>query len=85
MATEYLPAAPIVQLVESRGGLPPFAVRNELAQAYYRARRSGRLTIWAADLLAVKLCHQHPALIWPEWLDCDELVASEAGSANGGM
>jgi hypothetical protein len=85
MAHEYLPARPLIELVEARGGLPPFAARGDLAQAYYRARRTtasggpGRLTVWAADVLAVKLCHMHPCVIWQEWFDdttADEMAAS---------
>jgi hypothetical protein len=79
MAHEYLPAAPLIELVEARGGLPPFAARGELARAYYRAKTSGRVTVWAGDLLAVKLCHTLPCFLWPQWFDtttADEPVAS---------
>jgi len=69
-----LPSAPLVELVEARGGVT--GQPESLQRSYYRARETGELTVWAADLLAVRLCGLHPLLIWPvEWLDvgvCDD-------------
>jgi hypothetical protein len=79
MSREYLPAAPLIEAVQRRGIQ---VGRSSLAQAYYRARR-GRLTVWQADVLAVKLVGEHPAMLWgPLWWEGadDELVASQAGS-----
>jgi hypothetical protein len=78
MSREYLPAGPLIDAVQRAGGLPPFAARGELAQAFYRARRSGRLTIESADQLAVRLLAVHPYFVWhDDWWCADELVASD--------
>jgi hypothetical protein len=77
MSREYLPAGPLIDAVQRSGGLPQFAARGELAQAFYRARRSGRLTIEAADLMAIRLLHVHPYFVWgDDWWCADELVSS---------
>lgn len=53
----HVSAAPLLELVEGRGGFAACGGRQHSAgeRAYYRARRDGWLTERAADLLAVTL------------------------------
>lgn len=63
-----LPAAPLVQLVASRGGPSACGVWADatVEKAYLRAAASGRLTYRAADSLAVKLLG---LTTWEVWGD----------------
>lgn len=71
----HLPAAPLVRVVEAAGGMRQLHVRDDrLERSFYRARRSGHLTLWAADELAVHALGQHPALVWGDaWWDPPDL------------
>lgn len=65
MTIATLPAAPLVRVVEAAGGMRALHVRDErLERSYYRAKRAGTLTVWAADKLAVIGLRTHPALLW---------------------
>lgn len=71
-----LPAAPLVGLVARSGGPRLAAIEygtrryltpsrlEALERAYQRAARAGRLTVYAADELAVRLLGLHPAEVW---------------------
>jgi hypothetical protein len=72
-----LPVEPLRALVELYGGprLAGAALGAEidwrprsaaLEMAYARAVRSGRLTVYAADELAVRLLGRHPVMVWGE-------------------
>jgi hypothetical protein len=66
---QRLPAAPLVAAVASRGGINRLAPEGPLRRAFFRAKRSGHLTPWAADQLAVELVGAHPADLWgDDWL-----------------
>lgn len=67
----YLPAQPLLKAVELQGEVPVLSqLGGRLAKSFYRARRSGHLTVWAADELAVHGLGQHPALVWGDaWWD----------------
>lgn len=73
----YLPAQPIVVLIEARGGLGACGIRcSRLRRAYTRAKREGVVTIWAADKLAIAIGH-HPSLVWVDaWWSPDYLAAT---------
>lgn len=62
-----LPAGPLVELVERRGGPAACGVRHRSAEevAYFRARREGSLTERAADQLTVRLLGLTPREVWP--------------------
>lgn len=67
----WLPVAPLVEMVEGRGGLAACGIRRDeggeperLAKAYYRAQARGRITIWAADRLSVKALRLLPSGVW---------------------
>ena len=72
MAREYLPIEPIVLAIQRRGIQ---VGRGELARAFYRARRAGRVTVAAADELCVRLLDSHPIEIFGLDVWCaDELA-----------
>lgn len=72
-----LPAGPLVERVRARGGFRVCAGRDDrLERAYSRAQAVGRLTVWAADQLAVKVLGLPPLLVWGDaWLEPDEPAA----------
>lgn len=61
-----LPAAPLLERVDGRGGLAACGGQQHSAEerAYYRARRDGWLTERAADLLAVRLLGLTTREVW---------------------
>ncbi len=64
----YLPAEPLLKQIQLGGGLYTLGVEPGSAEerAFLRARRSGRLTLWAADHLAVKLLGLTVWDLWPQ-------------------
>lgn len=70
MTAPTLPAAPVVVRIRQLGGVRACCGRNEaLERAYNRAAAAGRLTVWAADQLAVRVLGEHPLMVWGEdWL-----------------
>lgn len=61
--TSRLPAGPLIVAVTARGVVlnqRPFSA----AQAFWRAKKSGHLTLAAADRLAHELLGEHPASLW---------------------
>lgn len=67
-----LPAAPLVAVVEQRGGPTALGWLNKSAtrRAFARAKTAGELTYWAADRLANELGY-HPSELWPAWFDLE--------------
>ncbi len=62
-----LPSAPLVALVERRGGLGG-QIDPTTRRAYDRAKSSGSLTPFAADELTHAVLGCHPCEVWPrEW------------------
>jgi hypothetical protein len=73
-----LPSGPIVALIARCGGprlaAEEYGTRHALTparmealdRAFYRAQQLGRLTVYAADELAVRLLGLHPAEVWGE-------------------
>ena len=59
----------------AEGGLASVLSKPQAA-VYFRARAAGRLTVLAADKLAIAL-GAHPFQIWPNWFD---LALAEAAS-----
>jgi hypothetical protein len=74
-ASGVLPAEPLVAAVQARGGVRAcVGADGALERAYGRARGSQRLTIAAADKLAVRVLGMHPALLWGDawWVETDQ-------------
>jgi hypothetical protein len=72
MPAAVLPAGPLLERVRGRGGFRACAGADPaLEKAYQRAQSAGRLTVWAADQLAVKVLGLPPVLVWGDawWLD----------------
>lgn len=64
--TLTLPAEPLLTYLQATGH--DFGDKPSIARAVNRARQHGRLTIWAADSIAITGLGLHPALIWGnEW------------------
>lgn len=65
-AQPCLPFEPLRASIEARLG--PLGVLVSLGdvsrQAYYRAARSGIITVWAADRLCVDVLGLHPAAVY---------------------
>lgn len=63
-----LPAAPIVERVEARGGiakvLGPRRLHPHLHRAYYAIRARGTVTASMADELCIRVLRLHPALVY---------------------
>jgi hypothetical protein len=66
----WLPAEPLIEQVLLRGGVRECETRTPaLESLFQQVRRSGRVTVWAADKLAVQLLGEHPMMVWgDEWL-----------------
>lgn len=64
-----LPAAPLVRVVERRGGIIEFCPTDAQRRAYARAKNSGRITVFKADELAHLVAGGHPWEIWADWFD----------------
>ncbi len=67
----YLPAEPLVALVEAAGGLVAFTDDPALRRAYARAKSDGRVTEMQADKLALLVLRRHPWEVWDEWFSTD--------------
>lgn len=74
----YLPAQPIVDKVDTLGGLAtlvPMAHRDEngdhhLVRSFYKIRASGRVSLDVADELCVRLLGMQPPLVYgAAWWD----------------
>lgn len=64
----HLSSAPLVAIVEARGGPTECGAQEfRTRRAYTRAKATGTLTVWAADLLSHALLGVHPVEIWPDW------------------
>ena len=63
---KYLPAAPLLHLIEARGGPAACGVRPSSAEgrALFRARETGHLTRAAGDRLAVRVLGLTPWEVW---------------------
>lgn len=61
-----LPAGPLLRQIELRGGLRACGVMpgSPEEKAFYRAAKTGHLTIWAADRLSVGLLGMTPLEVW---------------------
>lgn len=64
-----LPAEPLVLLVEARGGVARCNAPAAARRAYVRAKSTGALTVWSADVLAHVLLGAHPWEVWPAWFE----------------
>lgn len=65
---EVLPMAPLVALVEGRGGLTRFVdTASSTARNYYQAKKLGTVTPFRADRLAHEVLGLHPCEVWGEW------------------
>ncbi len=70
--SKTLPADPLTRRVEAAGGLLEclgdhyWTTRTgrATAQAYHTAKQDGKVTPAAADLLAIRMLHLHPADVW---------------------
>lgn len=60
-----VPAGSLVAAVEASRGVPRH-LSQSAERAFYRAKRSGRLTLDMAETLAHELLDEHPASIWGE-------------------
>lgn len=75
-----LPLAPLLAIVEARGGYAACAPdarghRETLDRAWERAKAEGAVTFDAADRLAIRLLGLHPMLVWGEdWLATPDRV-----------
>ena len=63
-----VPAAPLVEILERRGGIIPLKpmFRGTEYDRVRRGIRHGKLTLATADIAACRLGF-HPCRIWPEW------------------
>lgn len=71
----WLPSAPILDLIDAKGGLRGCGVRrgrggnreaDRLAKIYQRARRKQVIHVYAADELCILVLHMHPSFVWGE-------------------
>jgi hypothetical protein len=72
----HLPARPILDRIEWKGGLAAILPGGEqdpdygrIRKALNRAKDSGAMTVYLADELAIKLLKTHPSFIYPIWFD----------------
>ena len=72
-----LPLAPLLELIEGRGGYAVCAPgvgnrgdRAALDRTWERAKAEGAVPLTTADRLAIELLGLHPMLVWgDDWLD----------------
>jgi hypothetical protein len=73
----WLPSEPLVRLVQARGGFAACGLQRPhrdaikrlrlvecLGRAYRRARTRGHLTVYAADLMSIRVLGLHPCQVW---------------------
>lgn len=83
-----LPAAPLLELIELRGGIFECSPTPADRRVFNRARASGAITVWNADRVSHSLLGLHPAEVWDDdWWNISEMSDSNAeydlGTASG--
>jgi lambda repressor-like predicted transcriptional regulator len=61
-----IPIEPLLAVLEKTGHPVWRALPKGKQQVFYRSKRAGYLTLWAADDIACAL-GLHPIDIWPDW------------------